>query len=91
MIDRAAQQGLDIEDGIGLDTALLKVGQELTCNSLAAAISFAKSGISHEDYKTIISKQRLSALGQAFSGYYAVLNEKAYASFAEVRFKGYVG
>lgn len=91
MIDRAAKKGLEIEDSAGLDTALLKVGQELACNSLAAAISFAKSGISYDEYKDIISKQRLSALGPAFSGYYAVLGEKAYMSFAETQFKGYVG
>lgn len=64
-----------------LRLVLIQAGQELTCNSLAAAMSFAWTGIPYKEYKEIMSQARLTALGQALSGYFLVVGPKDYTTF----------
>ena len=58
-----------------------QVGQELTCNSLAAAISFARTDIPYKEYRETMIQTRLTALGQELSGYFLVVGPKTYTKF----------
>lgn len=86
----AAEKGVEFSDDEATRTVLMQVGQELTCNSLAAGISFAKSGVDYDTYKEVISRQQLSALGQGFAAFYAVVNKSTYESFAKTQFQGFL-
>lgn len=66
---------------------LNQIGMELTCNSFAAAISFAKTGIPYNEYAKTMHGQRLKALGQALAGYYHVVPKDTYDSFAQHPYK----
>lgn len=63
----------------------VQTGQELTCNSFAAAISFAWTGIPYGEYGRIMSQARLTNLGQKLSGYYLVVSSKMYAKFKNLK------